>query len=116
MQTFQIYGRSRGWVRSLATALPHGSGINSPWEITDMRSYVRAGGTFSPMNYQGMYLAEAPFTVIIRGTPSSGTLDFKLHFNGEWSQYMNQRYMLRDHLEDSISQALSEFKEGEEVA
>lgn len=115
MQTFQIYGRHRRWVQSLATALPHGSGINSTWEITDMKSYVRAEGTFSPMNDQGMYLAEAPFTVIIRGTPR-GTLDFKLHFNGEWSQYMNQRYMLRDHLEDSISQALSEFKEGEEVA
>lgn len=110
MQTFQIYGRSRKWVRSLATALPHGSGINGKWEITDMRSYVRAEGTFSPMNDQGYHLAEAPFTIIIRGTPR-GTLGFKLHFNGEWSQYMNQRYMLRDYLEDSISQALSEFKE-----
>jgi len=110
MQTFQIYGRSRGWVRSLATALPHGSGINSPWEITDMKSYVRAEGTFSPMNEQGFYLADAPFTVIIRGSPS-GTLGFKLHFNGEWSQYMNKRFNLRDYLEETIELSiLGKFK------
>jgi len=109
MQTFQIYGRSRKWVRSLATALPHGSGINGKWEITDMKSYVRAEGTFSPMNEHGFYLAAAPFTVIIRGSPS-GTLGFKLHFNGSWSQYMNQRFQLRDSIENKIAKTLSEFK------
>ena len=109
MQTFQIYGRHRRWVQSLATALPHGSGINSTWEITDMKSYVRAEGTFSPMNEHGFYLAAAPFTVIIRGSPS-GTLGFKLHFNGSWSQYMNQRFMLRDFLEEDIQIALDSWK------
>jgi len=109
MQTFQIRGRCRRWVESLATALPHGSGINSQWEIMDMKTYVRAEGTYSPMNDAGFYLAAAPFTVIIRGTPS-GTLDFKLHFNGSWSQYMNRRYMLRDFLEEDIQIALDSWK------
>jgi len=92
--------RTTEWITN---HLPHGSGINGDWNITDKGSYVMASCSYEAMNENGFYDGWQDFTVTI---PKDNPTDFKLQFNG--NQYLAQKYSLRDYLIDTIDTALSE--------
>ena len=94
----------------IGEALPHGSGINSQWIITDRGSYLKCENSFHAMNDGGYYVGYAYFSVII---PMKDPLSFRLHFHGGYSQYINRFYGLRDYLEDTIYYHLSEYFKSE---
>lgn len=90
----------------LHSDLPHGSGIDCKWEIEDMGKYFKCLNSFHCMNEHGMYCGYADFTLII---PKKNPLEFRLHFNGKDSAYLNERYMLRDYLEDTFHYAIDDL-------
>jgi hypothetical protein len=100
------------WIRYKLTEelleeqLPHGSGIDCKWEIEDKGKYFKCVNAFHCMDDHGYYCRYADFTLII---PKKNPLDFRLHFNGKYSAYLNTRYMLRDYLEDTFHYELSEL-------
>ena len=51
------------------------------------------------MNEGGYYDGWADFSVIV---PIKNPEDFRLHFHGQRFQYLNQKYLLREYLEDEI--------------
>jgi len=92
----------------LENELPHGSGIDCKWQIEDKGKYFKCVNAYHCMNENGYYDGYADFTLII---PKKNPIDFKLHFNGKHSQYKNERYLLRDYLEDTFHYAISEMVE-----
>lgn len=83
----------------------HGSGINYKWSIEETKTSFRASNAYDVMNEGGFELGGAEFTVIFPKNESMG--EFKFKFNSPWAQRMNQRYMLRDYLEDTIGYTLN---------
>ncbi len=91
--------------RRIAEALPHGSGIDSDWHIEEKGNKIYAYNSYHCMDECGMYCGWQDFYVVI---PITDLKNFKLHFQG--GQYLAQKYMLRDYLEDTILYALEEIK------
>ena len=87
----------------LREQLPHGSGINGDWHIEEQTDKYIACNVYEPMNEAGFYDGVAHFTLII---PKDETVNFVLHFNGRQSQYLNQKHLLRDYLEDTFASCL----------
>ena len=85
---------------ALINALPHGSGINGEWQITEHTDRYTASNFYEPMDEAGFYDGVAYFTLNI---PKSDPPNFKLQFNGKESQYLNRKYALREYLEDTIA-------------
>lgn len=93
-------------VERLERMLSHGSGIDCAWGIEDKGSYFKACNSYHAMNEWGMYDGYADFSLII---PKADPLEFRLHFHGNRAQYLNQRYMLREYLEDVFAYDLHAF-------
>lgn len=107
--------------------LPHGSGIDCNWFVEDKGSYFKCTNSYYCMNENGMYCGFADFTLIVYKQPydfnarynskfnfvPKWNYDFKLHFNGAYSQYLNQRYCLREYLEETFDFFLSEIKDSQ---
>jgi len=93
-------------IEILQDILPHGSGIDCTWEIEDKGKYFKASNSFHCMNENGYYVGYSDFSLII---PKKGWENFRLHFHGKYSHYLNSRFMLRDYLEDSFAFVLSDF-------
>ena len=91
----------------LKDELPHGSGIDGDWHINASKngSYVVASNYYHAMNENGYYEGCADFRIII---PVKAPITFKLHFSGQYAQYLNQKHMLRDYLEEMFNEAISE--------
>lgn len=85
--------------------LPHGSGINFAWKVTEKPTYFLAENGFEPITEAGFYDSAAQFEVVI---PKAKPTEFKLHFEGALAQRMNQKYQLRDYLEEVLGQSLEE--------
>ncbi|MHA1372523.1 MAG: hypothetical protein ACTSRA_22720 [Promethearchaeota archaeon] len=83
--------------KKLFTYIPHGSGIDGNWEITDKGKYFKCENSFHCMDEYGFYEGYADFSLII---PKKKPLDFRLHFHGKYSQYLNYKYGLRNYLEE----------------
>jgi len=83
--------------KKLFQNIPHGSGLNEAWIIIDKEKYFKCQTAFHPMNKYGMYDGYADFSLII---PKKKPLDFRLHFHGKYSQYLNYKYDLRNYLEE----------------
>ncbi|MDD5454009.1 MAG: hypothetical protein PHW62_00715 [Candidatus Ratteibacteria bacterium] len=92
-----------GFIREL-----HGSGINSGWSVEETKSSWRASNSFHAMDEGGFYDDYADFTVIFPKNESMG--EFKLEFNGQDAQRLNQKHMLREYLEDTIAYTLDRLK------
>lgn len=90
----------------LEDRLPHGSGIDCKWQIEDKGKYFKCVNAFHCMDENGFYCGYADFTLII---PKKNPLDFKLHFNGKQSAYLNERYMLRDYLESTFHYSIQQM-------
>lgn len=86
----------------------HGSGINYKWNIEETPTTFRASNAFEVMNEAGFDIGAADFTVVFPKGESMG--EFRLEFNGNFAQRMNQRYMLRDYLEDTVAYTLDNLK------
>ena len=91
-------------IEMLESDLPHGSGIDGTWNIEDKGSYIKAVNFFHCMDEHGYYDGYADFSLTI---PKKCLTDFKMHFHGPTSQYLNRKYMLRDYLEETFHYALS---------
>lgn len=85
----------------------HGSGIDADWSIEETVSSFRASNSFHVLDEPGFYVGWADFTVIFPKNETMG--NFTLQFNGRGAQYLAQKFMLRDYLEDTISGTLSEL-------
>ncbi|MGQ4895183.1 MAG: hypothetical protein ACP6IQ_11230 [Candidatus Njordarchaeia archaeon] len=93
----------------LFKTLPHGSGIDYPWEIEDKGKYWKLTNSFHVMNEYGFYVGIADFSVIIdKKTKNDKYTYFRIHFHGKHSHYLANRYGLRDYLEDTIGYWISE--------
>lgn len=94
-------------MKRVGEALPHGSGIDSDWQLSASPSYFIASNEYHAMNENGMYVGWAPFTIKIPRTSDDFGHDFILQFNGRQSQYLASRHGLRDYLGDMFAEALS---------
>jgi len=83
----------------LAEHLPTGSGINLTWECEDKDLYAKCENSFQVMNRHGFYVGWADFSIIV---PWPHLLLWRLHFHGKQPQYLNQRYGIREYLDDVI--------------
>ena len=90
----------------LEEALPHGSGIDCDWRLTDRPTYFKAENAYHCMNETGFYCGWADFSVVV---PKSDPLDFRLHFHGGMAQRLCRRNGLREYLEDILSEALRDM-------
>ena len=91
-------------------ALPHGSGINSDWNIYPSKDgkNIIAENTFDTMNEVGFYDTPVDFQLVV---PIKSFKDFKLKFTGgSRSQYYARKYMLRDYLDDTFAYAFEEIQ------
>lgn len=91
----------------LLERLPSGSGFNCDWDIEEKHGYYKCNSSFQVMNEVGFYVGFADFSVIV---PFKNPTNFKLHFHGKRSQYLNQYFQLREYLEDTIFYALDEVE------
>lgn len=90
----------------LIDLLPHGSGINADWYVTEKPDRWVASNSYHAMDEYGGYDGWADFTLNI---PKSDPSGFKLQFNGKTAAYLNSKYGLRDYLEDTIVYALEKI-------
>lgn len=88
----------------VAEKLPHGSGINSDWHLTETKDKIYAFNSYDTMDEHGFYGPSVNFTVAM---PKRNLKDLRLSF-GKGSHYWVQKYALRDYLEDQISFSLEE--------
>ena len=91
---------------NILNILPHGSGIDSEWRISENKDNIIAENQYETMNEMGYYDVGIPFKLII---PKKNPENFKLHFASEL-QYYARKYMLRNYLEDQFQMAFSEAK------
>lgn len=84
----------------------HVSGIDYEWKITETKTSFRASNGFHSMDEWGGYDGTTDFTVIFPKNVSMN--DFSLQFNGD--QYLAQKHMLREYLEDTIVYTLDRLK------
>ena len=91
--------------------LSHGSGINGEWYISETKDGKKlwCSNLFETMNEGGYADGDAYFTIII---PKDNPLEFRLMFHGDRSQYLNQKYMLRDYLEDTFAEDIRQYQRG----
>ncbi len=106
-------------IEQLEAILPHGSGINSDWNIKDKGQYFKCENSFHCMDDFGYYVGYSDFSIIIdkklelinSGFPKERqfwSINSRLHFHGQSSKNLNNKYMLRDYLEDIFTYCLNE--------
>lgn len=97
-------------LQDLLDNLPHGSGIDDKWSFQICRNSVRLYNAYHCMNDGGYYDGWAYFVVIIskdrllREMNQSISNTFKLQFLGRHSQYLAQKHLLREYLEDVFAE------------
>lgn len=98
MENFEEYWNRR---------VPHGSGFDCKYEFWDNPKYVKAVSYYHVMDANGYYDGYVKFSIII---PKGNSENFKLHFHGKKSQYLNKKYFLRDYMEETILFSLKQEK------
>jgi hypothetical protein len=96
----------------LASALPHGGGVNCDWTVTVCKKSIQFHNSFHCMDANGFYDNYADFTVklpIIDGFLN--WREFRLQFNGLIAYRLNKKYDLRSALDDCIYCALVDYFE-----
>ena len=103
--------------KRLVACLPHGSGIDCDWVLTECPKYWKCENSYHCMNEFGYYDGYADFSLIIKKLSvihNAGTayefesVDFNLHFHGSASHSKNQKYFLREYLEEIFAQDLDD--------
>ena len=97
-------------LQALLNNLPHGSGIDDRWSFQICRDSVRLYNAYHCMTDNGFYDGWANFVIIIskdallREMNQSIANSFKLQFIGRHSQYLAQKYFLREYLTDTFAE------------
>lgn len=92
----------------LLNKLPHGSGIDCKWEFEWLNNgKLVCNNSYHCMNNAGYYDGFADFKLILH-KPFTEQDDFDLVFCGRQGQNKNRQYMLREYLEETLSEALGE--------
>ena len=102
------YKRKNDELEDIIEYLPSGSGFDTTWEVEYKGKYLKLISSYHVMNNNGYYVGWADFSVII---PLDNPLDFRLHFHGERSHYLNKQYLLRDYIEDMLYCYIEEMLE-----
>ena len=92
--------------KRIIDAPPHGIGINYTWTWQYKPGKLVFHNGFDCMNDAGFYCGVADFSIIIRMNEPIG--DFRLMFHGKRAAYLNDRFYLREYLEQVIHYALTE--------
>ena len=80
--------------------LLHGSGINSDWKVERKVGHIILKNSYHCMDEYGYYDQRADFWIkLFEHIPE----EFELHFTGRVSHHMNNKYGLREYLEDTIT-------------
>ena len=88
----------------LLDKLPHGSGIDCDWKITENKGYFKCENSYHLMNDNGYYVGYIDFSVVIS---KSKPYDFKLHFHTNSNgRRMIEQNDLRSYLDDTIAYSL----------
>jgi hypothetical protein len=90
----------------LLDELPHGSGINGDWIISETKDRFIATNFYDTMNENGFYDVAVDFQLTI---PKKNPMDFRLKFIGSRAQYYVKKYMLRDYLEETFANAIEDI-------
>jgi hypothetical protein len=101
----------------IGEVLPHGSGINSDWNIMmASNTRVRCQSSFHCMDENGMYDGHADFVFLfdLRDALHGGDYT-RLMFIGRESQYKAKKYDLRDYLWDLLCETLYYAFGGEDI-
>lgn len=112
MQKFPIVTVSTAQVTNekLTKFLPHGSGINSNWEIliTTRQTKIVCRNSFHTMTEHGYYDYRVSFSVTfdLEDSPVNWAQNFVLQFHGSRGQYYAEKYMLRVYLTDLFYEAI----------
>jgi len=81
----------------------HGSGVDSDWKLMKEKSFAVIKNSFHCMDEHGYYDGWQDFSIKL---PLNGdVMHFKLVFNGD--QYLAQKNMLRDYLEQLFAERIS---------
>ena len=97
-------------LQALLDNLPHGSGINDNWNYDISSTSIRLYNGFHCMDDNGFYDDWSNFVLIVskdallRGEYVVISNSFKLQFIGRHSQYLAQKYFLRDYLTDTFAE------------
>jgi len=93
----------------MAEMLSHGSGINAEWCFWTTRDgkKIWCSNLFEAHTEYGYIDGDAHFSLII---PRDDPQEFRLMFHGDRSQYLNQKYMLRDYLEDTFAEDIRKWR------
>ena len=78
----------------------HGSGINGTWNTEERKNHFVLRNSFHCMDENGMYDGWADFWIKL---PKNEPNEFDLHFTGRAAHYLNNKYMLREYLEDTVA-------------
>ena len=82
--------------------LPHGSGINGPWEVILKKDRATCYNTFDHMNENGMYDAEIDFSVTFR---MNGEVSVRFHGLNSKGRRFVENDGLRDYLEETLAES-----------
>ena len=86
--------------------LPHGSGIDSQWEVgltyTEKRKVLTLKNYWHLLNANGYYTANVPFTVKI---PIGDKYEFKI----EWNSNTHYAKICRTYITELLAQAITEW-------
>lgn len=98
----------------LLNALPHGSGINGKWELTEHANSVVCSNFWHCINENGYYDGYIDFDIVFRNNVD--LLDFEIHAkNWKFNRYKIEKYwkdlQVKEYIEDTVYYALQEFQE-----
>jgi hypothetical protein len=93
------------FVRNLASALPHGSGIDGDWYIEEKGDKIIATNSYHAMDEYGGYIGWQDFKLIISKKDPE---NFKLQFTGD-RYIIRKDPQLRNYLEDTFAYSIGEL-------
>lgn len=99
-----------GDIVNLVDLLPHGSGIDGAWRLEANKQNIYAYNSYHCMNDNGYYDGWANFTIVFPFISKNYANDFKLHFQGDFAQRQNIKYLLREYLEDTFAYYLGKVE------
>ena len=80
--------------------LPHGSGINGPWQVVLKKDRATCYNTFDHMDEHGMYDAYIDFSVTFR---QDGEVSVRFHGLNSKGRRFVENDGLRDYLEETLA-------------
>ena len=91
----------------LIEALPSGSGFDTDWAyVVQNNGLIVFSSGYHCMDEHGYYCGWCYFKIRL---DLLDPLDFKLNFVGKQSTYLNEKYCLREYMEDTINYHIDDW-------